>query len=221
MTVAFVSPWHQLLILAGVFLLAIVSRALGNLRRILPLAVIIMIFSCVSWSLFRRVGDPFWTFGILSLSRESIEYGLAMGFRLDAMLFSGMVFVSCTRVEEFAFGLRAIGLPFPVSFALSLALRLVPLFFTRIGIIVQAQQSRGLDIHSGNILQRARKYVPLLVPIFVYAIRDTDLLSMALESKGFGMGGRRTEYLSFQVKWFDVAIISALLMANAAAWGLR
>jgi energy-coupling factor transport system permease protein len=178
----------------------------------------IMLFSCVTWSLFKRVGDPFWTLGPLSLSNESIRYGLAMAFRLNAMLLSGTVFVSCTRVEEFAYGLRALGLPFPVSFALSLAFRLVPLFFTRTGIIVQAQQSRGLDLHSGHLFQRAKKYVPLLVPIFVYAIRDTDLLAMALESKGFGMAGRRTEYLHFRLAWEDYTILTALVLMNVLAW---
>lgn len=218
MTVAFISPWQQMTILLFVFSMAWYSKSLRNLRRILPLVITIMVFSCVTWSLFKRVGDPFWIFGPLSLSRESIEYGLAMGFRLDAMLLSGMIFVSCTKVEEFAYGLRALGLPFPVSFAMSLAFRLVPLFFTRIGIIVQAQQSRGLDIHSGNIFQRLRKYVPLLIPIFVYAIRDTDLLSMALESKGFGMQGKRTEFLSFRFKRADVIVLCALVTANVMAW---
>ena len=141
-----------------------------------------------------------------------------MGFRLEAMLISGMIFVSSTKVEEYAYGLRVIGLPFAVSFALSLAFRLVPLFFSRIGTVVQAQQSRGLDLKNGNLFQRARKYVPLLVPIFVYAIRDTDLLSMALESKGFGMKGERTEFLSFPFLWRDYTILIALLIFNLASW---
>ena len=93
-----------------------------------------------------------------------------------------------------------------------------PLFFTRIGTVVQAQQARGLDLKSGNVFQRARKYVPLLVPIFVYAIRDTDLLSMALESKGFGMRGRRTEYLAFPFVLRDYAILGLLLILNIAGW---
>ncbi|MDE2728253.1 MAG: energy-coupling factor transporter transmembrane component T [Gemmatimonadota bacterium] len=218
LTVAFQSPWYQLVILSGVLLLARSAGAFRNLRRILPLMITVLVFSVVSWSLFRRVGDPFWSFGLFTLSTESIRFGFAMGFRLEAMLVSGMVFVSCTKVEEFAYGLRTIGLPFAVSFALSLAFRLVPLFFTRISTVVQAQQARGLDLKSGNVLQRARKYVPLLVPIFVYAIRDTDLLSMALESKGFGMRGRRTEYLSFPFVWRDYAILGLLLILNIAGW---
>ncbi len=218
LTVAFQSPWYQLTILAGMLVLARSAGAFKNLRRILPLMITVLVFSVVSWSLFKRVGEPFWSFGLLTLSTESIRFGFAMGFRLEAMLISGMIFVSCTKVEEFAFGLRAIGLPFAVSFALSLAFRLVPLFFTRIGTVVQAQQARGLDLKSGNVLQRARKYVPLLVPIFVYAIRDTDLLSMALESKGFGMKGRRTEFLSFPFIWRDYAILGILLIMNLAGW---
>jgi energy-coupling factor transport system permease protein len=220
LTVAFESPWHQLIILSGVLILVKTSGAAKNIRRVLPLIITVMLFSIITWSLFKRIGDPFWGYGPFTLSKDSIQFGFAMGFRLDAMLLSGMVFVSCTKVEEFAYGLRAVGLPFPVSFALSLAFRLVPLFFTRIGIIVQAQQSRGLDLQSGHVFQRAKKYVPLLVPIFVYAIRDTDLLSMALESKGFGMRGERTEFLIFRMAWYDYTILTCLLAANVLTWVL-
>ena len=218
LTVAFQSPLYQLIILAGILSLTRSTGASINIRRILPLMITILVFSIVSWSLFKRIGDPFWSFGLLTLSTESIKFGLAMGFRLEAMLVSGMIFVSCTKVEEFAFGLRAIGLPYPVSFALSLAFRLVPLFFSRINTVVQAQQARGLDLKNGNVWQRMRKYVPLLVPIFVYAIRDTDLLSMALESKGFGMKGSRTEFLSFPFIWRDYVILGTLLTFNLAGW---
>ncbi len=218
LTVAFQSPWYQLIILSGALLLARSAGAFRNLRRILPLMITVLVFSVVSWSLFKRVGEPFWSLGPFTLSAASMEFGLAMGFRLEAMLVSGMIFATCTKVEEFAYGLRAVGLPFAVSFALSLAFRLVPLFFVRIAMVVQAQQARGLDLQSGNVLQRARKYVPLLVPIFVYAIRDTDLLSMALESKGFGMRARRTEFLAFPFVWRDYAVLGLLLILNLAGW---
>lgn len=218
LTVAFQSPWYQLVILIGVLVLARSAGAFKNLTRILPLMVTVLVFSVVSWSLFKRIGEPFWSFGLLTLSTESIRFGFAMGFRLEAMLISGMIFVTSTKVEEFAYGLRAIGLPFAVSFALSLSFRLVPLFFTRISTVLQAQQARGLDLKTGNLLQRARKYVPLLVPIFVYAIRDTDLLAMALESKGFGMKGERTEFLSFAFVWRDYTILGVLVIFNLAAW---
>lgn len=218
MTVGLTEAWQQLIVLTSVLTLAATGRAFRNIRRILPLVITVMLFSCITWSLFKRVGDPFWTAGPLTLSRESIEFGVAMAFRLNAMLLSGMIFVTCTRVEEFSYGLRALGLPFPVSFALSLAFRLVPLFFSRIGIIVQAQQSRGLDLKSGNLVQRIPKYIPLLVPIFVYAIRDTDLLAMALESKGFGFRTARTEYLRFVFGWSDGLIIGMLITINTVIW---
>ena len=94
LTVAFESPWHQLIILSGVICLVKISGAVKNIRHILPLIITVMVFSMVTWSLFKRIGDPFWSFGPLSLSVASIQFGFAMGFRLDAMLLSGMVFVS-------------------------------------------------------------------------------------------------------------------------------
>jgi len=130
------------------------------------------------------------------------------------MLISGLVFLSCTRVEEFTAGLRKLGVPFAVSFALSLAFRLVPLFFSTTATVIEAQKSRGLDLESGNILTKLRKYLPLLVPIFVYAIRDTDMLSMALESKGFHPKGERTYYLEPVMRRADWAVLLLLAAMN-------
>ena len=103
------------------------------------------------------------------------------------------------------------GLPYPVAFALSTALRLVPTFAGAGATIVQAQVSRGLDLESGSILQRAGKFIPLAVPLFIYAIRHTNLLAMALESKGFSPQAKRTLYYEPHMEWLDYTVLFSLL----------
>jgi len=135
------------------------------------------------------------------------------------MVAAGLVFLSTTRVEEFTAALRRLGLPFPVSFAFSLAFRFVPTFADSAYTIIQAQKSRGLDLESGGILTRIRRHVPLLIPAVVGAVRTTDLLAMALESRGFGGSGRRTEYLELKARWQDFLVSGLLLAAvTAAIW---
>ena len=105
--------------------------------------------------------------------------------------------------------------------AVSTAFRMVPTVLAGSASVVQAQKSRGLDLESGNIFARLRKHLPLLVPVFVNAIRTTDLLAMALESKGFG-SKRRTEYLPLRMKQWDwVALLLALGTAAAAVAARR
>lgn len=204
---------------AAVLVTAAASRGLGNLWRIRGLLILLLLFAAILWPFFVRGSTPVMHLGPLSASRESLLYGLAVGLRISAMVAAGMVFVSTTMIEELAQGLRRLGLPYAVSFALAAAVRLVPTFLGSSASVVEAQKSRGLDLESGNVLARLRRHIPVLVPVFVTAIRTTDLTAMALESKGFGAHRRRTYYLELLMRPADWAcVILALVLAGAAVY---
>jgi len=200
--------------LGVVLVLAALSGAWINLRRISPFLLLLLLFSLVLWTFLYRGATTSVSLGPIRLPKESVLYGLGMGIRLDTMLILGMVFLSVTRIEEFTAGLNRIGLPFVVCFALSLAFRLVPLFLTEAQTVIQAQRARGLDLDTGNLFTRVRKYVPLLVPTLVLAIRNTDLLSMALEGKGFGAQRHRSSYLQVRMKGRDYSTFAVLIVAE-------
>jgi len=217
LTLAFNHPGYVAGAAAAIVLAAWVARCLINLWRLRVLFVLLFLFSAILWPVMLRGATMIARLGPLTVTRESLLYGLAVGMRLDAMVAAGLVFLSTTRVEEFTSGLRRLGLPFPVSFAFSLAFRFVPTFAESAYTIIQAQKSRGLDLESGGLLTRLRRHVPLLVPAVVCAIRNTDLLAMALESRGYGASGRRTEYLELRFRWTDALICLALTGALALA----
>jgi energy-coupling factor transport system permease protein len=202
---------------AAVLALAAAARALPNLWRLRALFLILFLFSAALWPVFTRGQTEIARLGPLVLTRESLLYGLAVGLRLDAMVAAGLVFLSTTRVEEFTAALRRLGLPYPVSFAFSLAFRFVPTFVDAAYTIIQAQQSRGLDLESGGTLTRIRRHVPLLVPAVIGAVRSTDVLAMALESRGFGASTPRTDYLQLRARPVDFVVLALLLAAVVLA----
>jgi len=209
---------------AAVLVIAAASRSLVNLWRIRALLFLLFIFAALLWPFFVKGPTPALRLGPLTASLESLLYGLAVGLRLSAMVAAGMVFMSTTMIEELAHGLRRLGLPYAVSFALAAAVRLVPTFLGSSASVVEAQKSRGLDLESGNILARLRKHVPVLVPVFVTAIRSTDLTAMALESKGFGAHHQRTYYLALRMRPADwvcvaLALVAAILAVYARLHG--
>jgi energy-coupling factor transport system permease protein len=197
--------------------LAAWARCLGNVWRVKAILFLLVLFSMILWPVFLRGGTPLFSLGPLRIGEEPALYGLAMGIRLGAMLTAGMVLISTTMIEEFAAGLRRFGLPFSVAFAFSTAFRLVPTFLGSSGSVVQAQKARGLDLETGGIFSRLRKHIPLMVPIFINAVRTTDLLAMALESKGFGSSRRRTEYLDLHMRWADWLVTCICVLAACAA----
>jgi energy-coupling factor transport system permease protein len=124
-----------------------------------------------------------------------------------------MIFLSTTRNEEITAALLRLGLPYRAAFAFSTALRLVPTFVGAGSTIAEAQRSRGLDLDKGNILERIRKYVPLMVPVLLTALRSTDQFAMALESKGFGARPQRTFLLQLRMRAIDWAFVFVTMAA--------
>jgi energy-coupling factor transport system permease protein len=133
------------------------------------------------------------------------------------MITAGMILISTTRNEELVLGMIRMGKPYRVGFAISTSLRLVPTIASSTVTISQAQLSRGLDLNSGKIIDRIRKFLPVLVPVFISTIRSTNIFGMALESKGFGAREKRTFYLNLQMRPVDYAVIVFAFLFIAAS----
>lgn len=204
-----------------VLVIAIAARALPNFWRLRFILVLLVVFSTVMWPFFAEGPTPLWSWGPLQISQESLLYAIAMGLRLATFVGTGLIFLSTTKNEEFTNGLIRLKLPYPVAFAFSTALRLVPTFAGAGATIVQAQVSRGLDLESGSIFKRAGKFIPLAVPLFIYAIRHTNMLAMALESRGFSPEAKRSLYLEPRMRRADYAALILLVLVWAGALLLR
>jgi energy-coupling factor transport system permease protein len=204
--------------LLGVLLLyGAVGKALGNLRRIWFLLVSITLISIVSWSIFARGATPlFWR-----VTWEGLGYGIGAAIKIDSMIISGLIFLSTTRTEEMVLGLIRLRVPYQAAFAFSLAIRMVPTIIGTAVTVTEAQRSRGLDLESGGPLARLRKHIPLLVPIFLQTLRNTDQLAKALESRGFGARRERTSYLEIGFHAADVLALSLGGMILAAFFVVR
>ena len=213
----FLNPLYELAVLALVLFFGYLAQSLVNLRRIWFILVVIAIFTLVLWSIFGAGRTPLFLF----VEREALLYGVAIAIRIDTTIIAGMIFLSTTRNEEVAIGLVRLGIPYRFAFAVSTALRLVPTVVTTGLTIGQAQRSRGLDLESGNIFERIRKHLPLLVPVFVTTVRSTNVFSMALESKGFGARPGRTFFLHTAMNGRDALVMAAFVVILAGCIALR
>ncbi len=203
-------PLYMAGISFGIFVLAISAKALLNFWRVRFILILLIIFSAVLWPFFVKGPTLLCSLGPFQLSRESLLYGMAMGLRLANFVAIGLILLSTTRNEEMTNGLIQLGFPYPIAFAISTALRLIPTFAGAGVTIIQAQMSRGLDLKSKNILRRVAQFIPQAVPLFIYAIRHTNLLAMALESKGFRPGAQRTFYYELHLRRIDYAVMALL-----------
>ena len=214
-------PLYTAAIASGVALLAISAKALPNFWRLRFILALLFAFSILMWPFFVKGPTPLWSWGPFGISRESLLYGIAMGLRLTTFVGTGLIFLSTARNEEMTNGLIRMGCPYPIAFALSTALRLIPTFAGAGATIIQAQVSRGLDLESGSIFSRMGKFIPQAVPLFIYAIRHTNLLAMALESKGFSPDSKRTMYYEPKMRGRDYVTLVSLAAILAILLYLR
>jgi energy-coupling factor transport system permease protein len=213
----FVNPLYGLVVLAMVLAFGYAAKSLVNLKRIWFILLMIAVMTVILWTLFGSGETPlFWL-----VEREALLYGIGAALRIDIMIVAGMIFLSTTRNEEIATGLVKLGIPYRFAFAVSTALRLVPTIAATGATIGQAQRSRGLDLESGNLIERIRKNTPLLIPVFVSTIRSTNVFSMALESKGFGASPRRTYFLKIELTRRDALVLVSFAALIVAALALR
>jgi len=194
-----------------------ISRSVKNLVRIRFILLVLFISSLVMWNFFSSGVTPlFWVFEV-----ESLMYSISRTLLMLMIISMGVVLISTTRNEELVMGMIKMGLPYRVGFAISTSIRLVPTIASSLLTISQAQRSRGLDLESGNILERLKKFLPLLVPVFISSIRNTNIFGMALESRGFGAREDRTFYLEMKMGAGDYVILTLGFLYLIASIGLN
>jgi energy-coupling factor transport system permease protein len=208
------APVAALPVAAGVGALITVARAWPNVRRLRILFLMVFVMTFIIWTLFFRGGEPLLVWGPVQISAAGLHFALGMAIKLDTFLGVGIVFLSTTKIEEFAYALTRVGMPYKLGFTMTLAFRLVPVFLDAAATVVQAQRCRGFNFDEGNLLQRMRRYVPVIVPVFMGALRRADGMAMALEARGFQANAPRSAFEHFAFRGSDAA---ALLAAVAVA----
>ena len=108
-----------------------------------------------------------------------------------------------------------------VAMIMSIALRFIPILLEETDKIMKAQIARGADFESGNIIQRAKAMIPILVPLFVSAFRRANDLAMAMEARCYHGGEGRTRMKPLKYKGRDKVayLITIVYVAGVFAIG--
>lgn len=174
-------------------------------------------------NLFTAKGDTVllaWKF--IRLTQESLAQAVYITLRL-ALLVAGTSILTLTTspialtdgLEKLMSPLRKLRFPaHELAMMMTIALRFIPTLLEETDRIQKAQMARGADFESGNIFQRAKSMIPVLVPLFVSAFRRADELAMAMESRCYhgGEGRTRMRELRFHARdlWASLLLIAAL-----------
>jgi len=131
-----------------------------------------------------------------------------------------MLLIVTTHPSEFAASLNRIGVPYTAAYAVSLTLRYIPDIQRDFEAISQSQQARGLELsRKASLIKRLKGTAPLLLPLLFSSLDRIDVISRAMELRGFGKHRKRSWYRARPFSRADKAalIISAALFA-AGLW---
>ena len=186
-----------------------------------PILFIIVITTLLN--LFYSGGEPIWSFWIISISKEGIWRTATMLVRVVLLVIGTSLLTYTTSpimltdgLERLLSPLKKIKLPVhEFSLMMTIALRFIPTLIEEVDKISSAQKARGSDLETGNLIQRAKALVPILVPLFVSSFRRADELAVAMECRCYRGGAGRTRLRQYRLHRRDAvaSVVSALVLA--------
>ena len=202
---------------AAVRLSTIAPKAI--LRGMRPV-VILLVFTALLNMFYTPGEHVLFSFWIFTLTLEGIRHAFFMVVRI-MMLISGTFLLTYTTspleltdgLESLLSPLKKIKVPVhELAMMMSIALRFIPTLIEETDKIMSAQRARGADFDSGNLIQKAKALIPLLVPLFVSAFRRADELATAMECRCYHGGQGRTRMNKLKYRPTDRIVILAFLV---------
>ena len=166
-------------------------------RGMKPLIIIIVLSAFIN--LFFSQGEPIAEFWIFKITAEGIKRSIFMILRIFMLIAGTFLLTYTTSPMSLTDGMELLLNPLKIkvpvhefAMMMSIALRFIPTLIEETDKIMSAQKARGADFDTGNLLQKARAMLPLLIPLFISAFRRADELAIAMESRCYHGGEGRT-----------------------------
>ena len=220
--------WSYLLVAGFTFLAIAMSGVPASLiwKAIKPLWIILVFTMGIH--VLTTPGNELFTWKFIHISEEGIRNGLIMTLRLVFLIAFSSLLTYTTSPIVLTDGIEALLMPFKrfgvpaheLAMMMTIALRFIPTLLEETDRIMKAQSSRGADFVNGNLWQRAKNMVPLLVPLFISAFRRADDLATAMEARCYRGGEGRTKMHQLAYTWRDRNSFLAVILVTALLLGL-
>ena len=128
-------------------------------------------------------------------------------FRFFMLIYCFSLFFTTTPLDDLTQALYKLGIPYHIAFTFTLSVRFIPTVAKDFITVYDAQRARGLELEKGSFLGRVRKFLALLIPVFIVSFLRVDRVAEALESRAFGAVRRRTFLYELKIKLLDALFL--------------
>ena len=175
-------------------------------------------------NLFFTPGDHYvFELGFIHVSNVGLHNAIFMVVRIMLLIMGTFLMTYTTSpisltdgLERLLGGLKKVHVPVhELAMMMSIALRFIPTLIEETDKIMSAQRARGADFDSGNLIQKAKAMIPILVPLFISAFRRADELATAMECRCYHGGEGRTKLhvLKYESRDYVALVLGVLVLA--------
>ena len=219
------------LAIATVFLITVIKLSKVPFKFMVKglKAIMILMLITAVFNLFLTPGEALVSVWRFTITKEGVTSAVLMAIRLTYLILGTSIMTLTTTPNQLTDGLEKALSPLKyikvpvheIAMMMSIALRFIPILIEETDKIMKAQMARGADFEHGNLIQKAKNMVPLLVPLFVSAFRRANDLAMAMEARCYRGGEGRTKMKPLHYQKRDRMAYLTLLVYLAAVIGLR
>ena len=163
--------------------------------------------------------------GRYSLTAEQLFYHLNVVLKNACTIPIVLLFVCTTNPSEFATSLNRIGVSYRISYAVALTLRYIPDIQREYHDISLAQQARGVEMSKkASLIHRLKAASTILIPLVLSSLDRIEVISNAMELRGFGKGKKRTWYAGrdfTRADWLSMAACALLVLLSLTLTALN
>ncbi len=191
------------------------------LKGVRPILFIVILTAIIN--LFMTSGEIIFEFYFIKITMEGIIKAIFTSFRLVFLIMASSLMTYTTTELSLTDGIESLLSPFKVikvpaheiAMMMSIALRFIPTLIDETDKIMKAQKARGAKFDSKNLINKAKSFLPLLIPIFISAFKRAEDLALAMEARCYrgGIGRTRLKKLKYGKNDGIAALCIALSLA--------
>ncbi|MBQ9848690.1 MAG: energy-coupling factor transporter transmembrane protein EcfT [Clostridia bacterium] len=208
------------------FLIAVSGVRFGILiKSVKPLIFVLAFTAVINLFFTKGESEPLLEWKFITVYSEGVRTAVTMLIRLLSMVLGSGILISFTTspleltdaIERLLKPLKAIKVPVhEFAMMMSIALRFIPTLIEETNKIISAQKARCADFESGNIIKRLKALVPILIPLFVSAIRRAEELADAMECRCYRGGEGRTKLKVMKTRPTDFVFLASVTLFTVA-----
>lgn len=181
-------------------------------------AIIYLVLFTAILNLFYATGEPLWQWHFFKITEAGINNAVFVAVRIITLVLIGSVLTYTTSPTDLTDGIERLLKPLTffrikvneIAMMMTVALRFIPTLLEETDKIMSAQKARGADFESGNLINRIKALIPVLIPLIISSFRRAYELAVAMESRCYNGGSGRTRMKVLRYSKYDFAALAVL-----------